>query len=113
MDLEVCRGHLVDEDVLYGRAVAHRVSIEDDGLRIGVVVGADGFAVGSQSLVEGLNKLSGSCARLSQYCDQILLHGYSCDLPSVDTLVNVSSVAGAIVVCGKRYVECKVVSCKY
>ena len=60
LDFEVCRGHLVDEDVLYCRAIGDLVSVEDDGLRVGIVVGAYGFTVCPQSLVEGMDKFSGS-----------------------------------------------------
>lgn len=60
LGMEVRMGHLVHKNILYYGAVGHRVAVEYDSLRVGIVVGRDRVAVVFQSWIERLNKFSRS-----------------------------------------------------
>lgn len=66
--MEVRLGHLVDKNILYCRAVGHRVAVKYDGLRIGIVVGRDRVTVVLQSCIEGSNKFSRSYKKRKLGC---------------------------------------------
>lgn len=98
----MCGWHLVYEDFLYGRAVCDNVAVKEDfgeGWGRGVV-GGDGVSGGLEGRVEGLDEVCGGCFGGSDADKILCLVGNFRDVPSVEILVRVSSVACAMVEVG-------------